>query len=313
VTDLPQADRFCTNRTGDPYWNESAWFSFSIPERKIHGLIYYFFRPNMNLLMGGPAMWDPSGAYSWNCLYFDWHHIQPIPPGAEKFHFTAPNSLAVEVVEPLNRYRIRYDSNGFKLDLNWTAIAAPHHFLGMEIEATGASADNRLHLEQCGRVKGQIEHRGEVYAVDCYSLRDTSYGRRQLDSVARGSYFWAIASAETAFHAMTMGEGDEQKVVGGFLVRDGKLATLARGMRHVTHMGPHTPAEFRFEAEDQLGRTIEVTARTSSDFLFTGFPRCQVVWSLLEVDFGGQTGWGDIQEFTPLEQFRQRARSIMLP
>ena len=147
MTALPQADRFCANRTNDPYWNESAWFSFSIPERKIHGLIYYFFRPNMNLLMGGPAMWDPSGACSWNCLYFDWHHIQPIPPAAEKFHFTAPNSLAVEVVEPLQVYDIHYDSNGFKLDLTWTAVAAPHHFLGMEIEATGASADNRLHLE----------------------------------------------------------------------------------------------------------------------------------------------------------------------
>jgi hypothetical protein len=308
MSELPPADRFCPTRTDNPYWNESAWFSFSVPERGIHGLIYYFFRPNMRLIMGGPAMWDASGVHSYDCLYYDWHTIQPMPPGAEKFDFTAPNSLSVKVVEPLTKYRIGYDANGFKADLEWTAISEPHHFLGMEIEATGASAENRLHLEQCGRMKGRIAHLGEVYDIDCYSLRDTSYGVRQLDSSGRGSYFWAIQSPDTAFHAMTMGGDDEQKVVGGFLTRDGKMSTLARGVRRVIRDGRYTPAEFRFEAEDELGRTIAVTAWPKSDLLFNGFPRLQVIWSLLEVDFDGKTGFGDIQEFIPSEQFRQRVR-----
>jgi hypothetical protein len=39
------------------------------------------------------------------------------------------------------------------------------------------------------------------------------------------------------------------------------------------------------------------------------YPRVQVVWSLLEADFGGGVkGWGDIQEFQPLEQFRAMVR-----
>jgi len=43
--------------------------------------------------------------------------------------------------------------------------------------------------------------------------------------------------------------------------------------------------------------------------MFNGFPRCQVVWSLLEADFsGGRRGWGDIQEFQPIEQFRRMVR-----
>ena len=48
LKNLSQADRFCAQPSSDPYWNESSWFSFSIPERKFHGMIYYFFRPNMN-------------------------------------------------------------------------------------------------------------------------------------------------------------------------------------------------------------------------------------------------------------------------
>lgn len=309
MSDQVDVDNFCPTPSDDPYWNESCWFSFSIPDREIHGLVYYFFRPNMKLLMGGPILWDQTGANPWDCLYYDWHTIQPIPPGARKFNFTSHTSLDVKVLEPRRQYQLRYDCNGFKLDLLWTAIEEPHHFLGMEIEATGMLADNRMHLEQMGRATGTIQLRGDTMQVDSFALRDTSWGRRQIDNVKRGSYFWAVASESTAFHAQTMGEGAEQRVVGGFLKLDGETSTLAGGTRVVTRMGRLTPDTFRLSLEDQLGRTMEIAARSCSHLMFNGFPRCQVVWSLLEADFGdGVKGWGDIQEFQPMEQFRAMVR-----
>jgi len=303
-------DRFCPTPTADPLWNESCWFSFSIPERGVHGMIYYFFRPNMKLLMGGPILWDASGAHPGDCLYYDWHHFQPIPEGAAKFDFTSHTSLDVKVIEPLRQYRLRYDAGGLKLDLLWTALDQPHHFLGMEIEATGATAENRMHLEQMGRATGTVELRREVLAVDSFALRDTSWGVRKLDHVKRGSYFWAIASPDTAFHAQTQGEGADQRVVGGFLRLNSITSTLVGGSRLNTRMGPLTPERFDLQLEDELGRRTEITARVSSHLLFNGFPRVQVVWSLLEADFGdGVTGWGDIQEFQPMEQFRRMVRA----
>jgi hypothetical protein len=166
-----------------------------------------------------------------------------------------------------------------------------------------------MHLEQLGRVTGTIELRGETIAVDSYALRDTSWGRRQIDSVKRGSYFWAVADDDTAFHAQTMGDDPDQTVVGGFLRLDGKTATLKGGRRVDTRMGKVTPDTFRMELEDTLGRKAEVRLRVCSNLMFNGFPRCQVVWSLLEADFGGgRKGWGDIQEFQPMEQFRAMMR-----
>ena len=41
MTDLLFADRFGESRDDNPYWNESVWFSLSIPERRIHGMIQY--------------------------------------------------------------------------------------------------------------------------------------------------------------------------------------------------------------------------------------------------------------------------------
>lgn len=302
-------DNFCPTTTDDPYWNESAWFSFSIPEKEIHGMVYYFFRPNMNLLMGGPILWDGSGAHIWDCLYYDWHHFQTIPEGAGKFNFKSHTSLDVSVAEAERKYLLRYDHAGFKLDLAWTALEPPHHFLGMEIEATGMSAENRMHIEQMGRATGTVEIAGETLAVDSYALRDSSWGVRQMDGVKRGSYFWAIADENTAFHAQTMGEGADQQVVGGFLKLDGETATLVGGKRFNTKMGRLTPDSFNLTLEDNRGRTAQVSLKSCSHLMVNFYPRVQVVWSLLHADFGdGKSGWGDIQEFQPLEQFRAMVR-----
>ena len=303
-------DRFCPTATDDPYWNESCWFSFSIPEREIHGMVYYFFRPNMRLLLGGPILWDGSGAHTWDCLYHDWHHFQTIPQGAEKFDFKSHTSLEVRVLEPRQQYQLRYDHAGFKLDLKWTGIEEPHHFLGMEIEATGMTAENRMHFEQMGRATGTIDLRGETLAVDCNALRDSSWGVRQMDGVKRGSYFWAIADDSNAFHAQVMGEGDTMRVVGGFLKLDGVTASLVGGQRIVNEMGEVTPRRFDLTLEDEAGRSLALKARVCSDLMVNFYPRVQVVWSLLEADFGGgKHGWGDIQEFQPMEQFRQMVRA----
>ncbi len=70
-------DFFHMERSDDPYWTESSWFSWAIPDRGINGFFYNHFRPNMNCMLGGPAMWDTSmpnltGQNVWNFLFFDW-------------------------------------------------------------------------------------------------------------------------------------------------------------------------------------------------------------------------------------------------
>ncbi len=307
LRDLSKADHFCPTPTDDPYWNESSWFSFSLPERRLHGLIYYFFRPNMDLLCGGPIIWDESGCHTWNCLYSDWQHIQAIPRGAEKYRFTAPNSLSIDVVEPVRKYRIRYDKLGCRIDLEWNAIADANEF-AMEEHAYGASTEARFHIEQPGRVKGEVQLHGETYTIDCFSLRDCSFGRRVLGTTLKGGYFWGISDPENAFHAQTKGAYGEETVVGGFLLRDGKMADLVDGTRRIAEAGRYTPAAWVLEASDSLGRTISAKCRTHSDLLFTGYPDIAITWSMLEVEFDGRKGWGDSQEFYPREDFRRQLR-----
>jgi hypothetical protein len=301
---LPQADRFCDDRDDNPYWNESVWFSFSKPERRLHGFAQYYFRPNMGMLNGGPVMWDPSGTFQWNCLYYNWSHLQAMPPGAEKFDMTARNSLSVRVLEPLERYSIRYDNEGLEVDLEWRAIG-PVHELGTA--DSGQQATARFHLEQPGRMRGTIRREGEQIAIDCYSMRDTSFGPREYESLASGGYFWGIAE-DSSFHAIAMGEGDEQHVIGGFIWKDGTLSSLVSGTRRATEYGAFGPRRVSFEAADGLGRTIRARGQIDEGLVFTGYTDHTVVWSLVEWDWDGVPHWGDNQEFCPAVRFRRIAR-----
>jgi len=303
MTELPQADRFGP-RDDNPYWNESVWFSLSIPEKRMHGMIQYYFRPNMGMLNGGPVLWDQSGTSQWNCLYYNWSHLQALPAGATKFDMKARNSLTVKVLEPLTRYKIDYAKDGFELDLEWTAIGPMHE---LKTGDAGQQATAKFHIEQPGKMRGTIRRHGEEFVVDCYSMRDTSYGARDYESLARGGYFWGIAE-NSSFHALCMGAGTDAASIGGYIMKDGEMASLVSGKREVLEWGKLGPAGVAFEGADTLGRTIYATGTIDPGLIFTGYTDHSVVWSLVKWDWDGVIHWGDNQEFCPDETFRRIAR-----
>jgi hypothetical protein len=301
---LPRADRFCEQPTDSPYWNESVWFSFSLPEQHKHGAIQYYFRPNMNMLNGGPFFWDPSGTNTWDCLYYNWSHLQALPEGAQKFDMRALNSLTVQVTEPLQRYRIAYDNEDFKLDLEWTAIGPLHELKGGDASTQAAQ---KFHIEQPGRMVGTGSRDGQPFTIDCFSMRDTSYGPRSYASMASGGYFWGIAG-DRAFHAITKGEGPVQKLIGGFLWLNGETVSLVEGRRTVTEFGRHGPRRVEFEAIDASGRRIAAQGELDEGFIFTGYTDHTVVWALTRWKWDDVELWGDNQEFCSALRFRRIAR-----
>jgi hypothetical protein len=60
-------------------WSETCWFTFTVPERKLSGQLYPFFRANLGTMAAGAYFWDPSGSRPETCLYSKnfWH--LPIP------------------------------------------------------------------------------------------------------------------------------------------------------------------------------------------------------------------------------------------
>jgi hypothetical protein len=290
----------------DPHWNESAWYGFAVPERDMNGFVYFFHDVRTGVSGGGPALWDPSGEETYNCRFYDWRWLQP-PTGSLDFRdFHLPNSLRHEVVEPLRRYRLSYDELGLELRLEWTALMAPHELrYAGQPTMTGAR-----HFDQPGRVTGSLFLDGERLDVDCWSLRDRTWGPHRPGAARSGDYLWAIASPEAHWHVITHASGEPgvDTVMNGYLMRDGELGELVRGERRVPERRRGAPVRVVLDAEDDRGRTLHAEGEVRAALRWFAWPGRMAFWTLTDWRWDGLQGWGEDQEFFPLHQVRELTR-----
>ena len=161
------------------WWEtETCWFSWNVPERNLGGWTYCQARPNARLCNGGAWVWDDSGAYPWELAYRAEYSGLELPPRSARDmrDFEWPNGVHVRTLEPLTRYAIGYsDPGALEIDLTFDAIMAPNpHPTGVAPFLKGA------HFDQAGHVTGSMLLHGEEIAIDCYSVRDRSWGPRPL-------------------------------------------------------------------------------------------------------------------------------------
>ncbi|OBK13706.1 hypothetical protein A5636_01405 [Mycobacterium asiaticum] len=286
--------------TDDPDWAESSCFAVSVPERGINGFVYFFHDARCGISGGGPALWDPSGEHPHDCLFYDWRWRQP-PTGAIDFtDFTLPNSLRHHVVEPSRRHLLEYSGLGLQLALEWTALMPPHP-LGPADAASG-------HFDQPGRMTGKLSLEGEHFDVDCCSMRDRTWGPHRAGAIRSGDYLWAIASEDDHWHALTMESRTPgvDKVVGGYLVADGRMGELVSGERRVGARRDGAPAQVVVQATDEHGRTLHADGEVRTVLRWLGWPGRLTYWTLTDWHWDGVRGWGENQEF----HARERARHL---
>ena len=214
----------------DPHFNESAWFSFAIPEREMNGFVYFFHNSRTGTSGGGPALWDTSGEDMYNCRFYDWRWLQPPTGRLDYRDFTLPNSARHEMVDPLHRYHLSYSELGLDLDLEWTALMAPH-----ELRYDDAQPDHHPPLRPAGTRHRLLVLDGERLDVDCFSMRDHTWGPHRAGAARSGDYLWAVASPDAHWQLLAVA-GDEpgvDRVMNGYFVRDGEQGELVRGERRV--------------------------------------------------------------------------------
>ena len=292
-----------------PHWIDSACFYLSVPELRLHGIIFYFFRPNLNMLTGGPVIWDPSGHTALDCLHYNFSLYQPMPKPvqtveAQKFNFEAANSLRVTTLEAQRRYALAYNFGGLEFELEWQATGPLH--------AAPQRDPENYHAEQAGRMTGWLNLEGRKIPVDCASLRDLSYGVRDYAKIHPGAYCWGSTGPDV-FQTLSMGTDREQKILTGFLQKDGETAILVEGVRRIDAYGQYGAKRVTLDATDALGRTLHAEGQLDDGLLFSGNTTHTVVWSFTEWNWEGRTCWGDNQEFYPAPTFRRMARGESSP
>lgn len=285
-------DEFHPPTSDDPYWTETCWFTFTVPERLLSGQLYPFFRPNQGVTSGGAYFWNDKGSQPWNGLYGKnfWHLPIPEQPLSD---IALPNGIRYRCVEPLTTYEIGYtdpdDGDEIDVSLTFTAVAAPN-YLG------------ESHLDQPGRYQGTIRLLDDEFTVDSYGFRDRSWGVRPQfgqglasSPATRGGYSYATASADDGFHAITMDFGDGCIGIHGYVVREGEWSKLASARREVLERDDATGAPTRvvLDITDEAGRDIRAEGRCLNKIGLHLNPNLFTWNCLTEWTFDGVTAWGE--------------------
>ena len=167
-------DAFHLPTSDDPWWQETAWFTLMVPERKLYCYVYPWVKANQGILGGGVMVWDDRGRHPWDALHWDYQWTYPYPELGDLRDITFPTGITMQCLEPLTKYRVTYEHPRCSLDVTFDAIL-PAHVLGEDDDTSGTFSG---HLDQQGHVTGSITLDGERLAVDCYAMRDRSWGRR---------------------------------------------------------------------------------------------------------------------------------------
>jgi hypothetical protein len=280
-------DGFHPPTDDDPYWTETSWYSFYVPERRLSGALYPLFRRNLGICSTGVHLWDDSASAAHEIVYdrMLWH----LPfPSDDLTDVTTASGLRYRTTEPGMRFELGYTDGGeLEVDLTFAGVVVPH-YLG------------KAHLDQHGRVQGTLRLRGEEIAVDCLAVRDRTWSRRSDIEVNvgggahRGGYSHGAASATEAFQSISAMSGDEDVVRGGYLVRDGELASVVKGSRRVVERSEAGhPVRVALELEDARGRTLQAEGRGHNAFAWQFTPGMFSWNCLTEWQWDGGTGWGE--------------------
>ncbi len=297
-----------------PDWTETIWFSFFVPERGLGGWLYVQMRPNLGTTAGGAFVYGPGSWEMREIPYYAYFQHQPLPSPLDIRDVAFRTGVSVKVLEPGQRYQLGYrfrDQTDFLADLEFQGLTPPVPHVQGAPPFVGSS-----HFDQHGHVTGTIMLHGEMIPVDCYAVRDRSWGRRpELVGLGakRLSYVFGTTSADEAFLVFCLPEGGDQTaevetLSSGYLLRDGKLRRLATATRH-NRRDPATGgvAHVDVEATDTDGRALHVSGEKVSAMALQDCKLCINTFLRFSVD--GRDGWGEDQDVWPLARFAQMRRS----
>ncbi|GAA5149107.1 hypothetical protein GCM10023321_12490 [Pseudonocardia eucalypti] len=330
--EVSAADEGFHRRTDDPWWNESSFTTFRIPERRLFGILYHYVRPNQRTAMAGPWFVDDTGDEMSTALYngFDWH--LPVPDGADMFDVEFENGYAVRTVTPQLAYRHTYRAPGCEFDLTFTADRPPVAMLSAGEEVNRGMRDfvqdverhATGHYEQTGVMNGSLRIEGEaIDVVDAAVIKDRTWGPRRIligQPKPRGSYTFARADRDNSFQAFAMSDRDWETdplvgaadpVVHGFYVRDGVQGRLVSGVRRVLERRPDgRPVREELDAVDEHGRELHAVGTVRSLMKWhSPYGGVMTFWCYEDWSFDGhRDAPGELQDWTMGRQFSRWVR-----
>lgn len=316
-----QKEGFGTSTEADEYYHgrngvvgdsltETWYWNFAVPEAGINTHVYCWVHPNLNVVTSGLFVYrgikQQNLASEIFCVH-DYLSIDVI--GGDGSDIQIPNGLRMRVIEPLKHIHMTFNDpqRQTKIDVHMKAVS--------DIIMRTSNA----HFEQVMHCTGTMTLRGEDFVIDCYKVRDRSFGElRPEGNYLLPAYSWltgAFDEGRLAFNmcahddpatvpeaARSLVVPDDQIFKDGWVWRDGRKIRVAHGTKR-TERDPVTLAPIRHEVtmEDVEGRSYTMKGEIISSVPWTGWSNhvchlAQARWTLEDGTPGGSIGYGESQD-----------------
>lgn len=302
-------DDFHFAEMGDRWWmTETSWFAFCNVEEKLGGWLYTMARPNIGTVAGGAWVWDDTAHLPWEVLYNANYTALRLPPNQNLSDITLPTGVSIKAVEPTMGYELGVrDGDVCSIDLRFQGVMPPR-----KLHKGGSPFGGSNHFDQFGRVTGQVRLEGRVVEIDCFGMRDRSWGPRPEHRPKKSAYVTGMSTERDGFLAVTRWHDDVEEIAYGFMVRDGETADLVSGHRHVER-DPNEGWVTRITivGKDDRGRTLEAVGTRLSGIIINRHSFIDsnglIAWTI-----NGHAGHGEDQDMWPVHDwaaFRRRQRA----
>jgi hypothetical protein len=313
-------------QSADPLNLETNWWSINVPERRIGIWLHSAYYPFDGRLRWRVFAWDDRAADPARLAYYRKVETEVVAPAPDMRDITYPEGgYALRMRAPLMDYALSYEdaAAGFGLDVRFTAAHPPFRFTPGE-----APMVHNPHLDQLGRYEGELVLGGERIPIDCWSVRDRTWGPREgaheksskyegrparvvhpggprwreierERGRGRVEYIFGHADGLTGFLAFARPQdGDalgRSPLNSGWLLKDGRFARLdksASWMRNWRDPVTGWTAHQEVLLVDHEGREMRAEGVAISRMCEFGLGAN----SLMKWWFDGQVGWGEDQD-----------------
>jgi|TARA_B110000014_G_C20126308_1_gene600354 hypothetical protein len=294
--------------SGDEWWfTETAWFSFHHPERKLGGWLYTMARHNIGTVAGGAWVWDDSAHLPWEVLYSSNYTALELPRDVDLRDCELPTGVKIRVEEPKMVYQVGFDDPGrLSVDLLFSAAVEPRPLV-----AKGSTFGKSAHFDQIGHLVGSVELHGEKIDIDCWSMRDRTWGRRPENRPRQGAYVTGAGVGGPGFLAVTNTRDGSDRIAYGFVQRGDVAVSLLDGERSVRRDRKNGwVTEVDLEAVDAAGQSFVVKGSSVSRIIINRHTfidiNSLIRWERTDT---GEVWWGEDQDMWPVHRWSAASRS----
>jgi hypothetical protein len=290
----------CTDET----LTESQYFSFCMPNERVHGALCFYWYPNIGQLTGGVWAWQGFKPHHLACEIFDWRqHMSDKILTNDLWDYTMTMGYGMRMIKPGKEFHAHYEDklHQSSCEIHYTAIMEPF-VIG-----------SHNHIEQHMKTEGELVMRGRKYPVYGYGVRNRSWGQVRSEAGAPAvpaTYISGVFNDNCSFYCSMFDDPADHPewegklirpidscMVNGFWRKDGETLELVDGHKLLIR-NPVTlfPERVELKLIDSKGREHKVNGMMQALSSFGMWYNMEVCVCQTRWEGEAMVGYGDTQD-----------------